>query len=198
MCVAIVKKPTGIITDTSIENSFYNNADGAGYAFMREGHLTVKKGFFTVKRLIEEFRDDEERYGKDANMLLHFRAGTGGTLNADNCHPFLYKHGAFMHNGYFYRPNGSISDTNSFVKDVGDLLTKEKVEKHKAEMEKLFGGGNKVSIMYLDGSYTILNEGAGSWENDCWYSNTGYKYAFERDWRGGGRLDVCGVHPWGD
>jgi len=183
MCIAILRKPTGTITDEAIQNSARANSDGGGYAYWdpEAKKVVVKKGFSTVSKFLEAFRADEQKYGNHP-MLLHFRIATMGKVCEDNCHPFLFEHGAAIHNGTFF--NGGYlaekSDTRLFIEDAGKyiipakLADPEKVRK----LGEVIGSYNKMAFLFNDGSYAIINESGGYWDNDVWYSNSSYRCSF--------------------
>ena len=43
-------------------------------------------------------------------------------------------------------------------------------------LETLIGSNNKFCILNTNGESTIVNEGAGHWLNNVWYSNNSYQY----------------------
>mgnify|MGYP003125148010 FL=1 len=49
MCIAILKQQNETISKSKLKNCFYNNDDGAGYMFSKDGILHFFKGFFTFK-----------------------------------------------------------------------------------------------------------------------------------------------------
>lgn len=175
MCVAIVKKPEGKITDEVLDACYRANSDGAGFAWVEDGKVMVDKGYFDFNRFLEEYRKVEARVGSKSNMFLHFRISTGGTKTQENCHPFMYEHGALMHNGYLFAVYGDESDTNLFTKRLGKNFSKEGVVMHKPALEKIIGQGNKLAMLFADGSYNIVNEDQGSWIDGVWFSNCYWK-----------------------
>lgn len=186
MCVAIVKKPEGKITDAVLAACYKANDDGAGFAFIENGKVEVDKGYFNFDAFLAKYREVEARVGDKAPMLIHFRISTGGTKTADNCHPFAYEHGALMHNGYLFAVYGEESDTNKFTKRLGKNFSKEGVKLHKPVIEKLIGQGNKLAMLFPDGSYEIVNEEQGSWIDNVWFSNCFWKSRLNTEVRGPG------------
>jgi predicted glutamine amidotransferase len=179
MCVAILRTPAGKLSDAVLKACFENNSHGAGFAFAAKGKVAVRKGYFTFDDFLTAFRPVEEEMGDKGPMLVHFRISTGGTKTALNCHPFLFKHGALIHNGHFFSVSGDESDTNTLVKAIGDDLTRTGVRLHKEALEKSFGKGNKVALLYNDASYEIINESEGHWIDGNWFSNDYWKYRLE-------------------
>lgn len=175
MCIAILKPIGAEITDEEIRNCAYSNAQGGGYAFVgRKNRMWIRKGFFDVNKFIEAYREDERKFGHTSPALLHFRIATGSKVNEENCHPFAFKHGALIHNGWFFPSTHEKSDTRILTERVGDWLTKERAIAHKEELSKYFGH-NKVVLLYRDKTAVIFNEKAGTWHNGVWFSNTGFR-----------------------
>ena len=175
MCIAILKPIGANITDDEIRNCARANREGGGYAFVgKKGKMWVRKGFFDVEKFIEAYREDEKKFGQTSPALLHFRIATGSKVNEDNCHPFVFKHGALIHNGWFFPSTQEKSDTRLLTERIGDWLTRDRAIKHREELSKYFGH-NKVVLLYRDKTAVILNEDAGTWHNGVWFSNGGFR-----------------------
>ena len=98
MCIAIHKPTNKVISRSTLENCFNSNPDGAGLAYRNniEDKITIEKGFFSF----EDFYSFYKGLDKSLEMLIHFRIGTSGKLNKNNCHPFLVNgKDALIHNG---------------------------------------------------------------------------------------------------
>ena len=187
MCIAIVKKINGSITDDALIQSSRCNRDGGGYAFIdADGALQIKKGFFKVDEFLASYRAEEAIFGPTSPFLIHFRIGTSGSIDKDNCHPFEYEHGALIHNGIFYHAQGNKSDTHELVGEIGKFLSKEAVQEKLPGLKQAFSG-NKVALLFKDRTFSIINEESGSWENDVWYSNSSWRSYTPR---GGGSPNV--------
>jgi predicted glutamine amidotransferase len=177
MCVAILKTPAGVLSDAVLRACFENNQDGAGFAFVdADGKLIVNKGYFQFQQFLDAYRPVEEKVHELGPMLVHFRISTGGTKTEDNCHPFLFKHGALIHNGHFFSAIDNRSDTHLLVDKIGDNLSLDSVRLHKKAIEDAFTAHNKVVILYPNRQYEIINEDKGTWDNGVWFSNTYWKY----------------------
>lgn len=180
MCIAIVKPAGREVTDEIFQRCAQINRDGIGYAFVENGRVRVKKGYFmekdtdTLGGFIPDYRADLARVGATSPFFIHFRASTGGGRTPENCHPFLFHDGALMHNGYFFSAGATKSDTNLLTEGISKHLKKDKVLAAKEELEKFWGKNNKVGLLYTDMSYVIINEDEGVWDNGVWYSNRGY------------------------
>jgi hypothetical protein len=190
MCILIVKTPEGKLSDDELKACHENNRDGGGFSFVDDSNkVVVQKGFFDFDKFLEAYRPIEAQFGPKGPMLVHFRISTGGTRTSDNCHPFLFKHGAFAHNGVFFSPpaDDGRSDTNMLVAKIGNNLSKKMVQLHKKAIEDAFGSYNKAAILYPDRTYEIFNEKQGDWKDGVWFSNTHWK------WRMGGNTSYYGA-----
>lgn len=180
MCIAIVKKEGANISDEYLENCFDNNKDGAGIAYAYEGKLYICKGIFDKDKFIKTVREAEKK--AQGAMLIHCRIGTSGLMDKTNCHPHIINNRCVMiHNGILHInvPNDSkISDTVLFIKNYLNELPKDFMSNENlCELIKMaIGSGNKFALLNNKGEYKIINEEAGNWVNDIWYSNTSYSY----------------------
>ena len=91
MCI-IIYKPTGVSIPEEtweewLKNSSRCNRDGFGYAWRKPGDpWNWRKGVKLQEKHIEEVQG---LWGPDVELVLHYRASTGGLLVDENCHPFL-------------------------------------------------------------------------------------------------------------
>jgi hypothetical protein len=105
---------------------------------------------------------------------VHFRWTTHGKTDLANCHPHSTKTGAHvMHNGVLGATSslakGDESDTALYVKmylaDVTDYApVLPLIGAH-------IGGGNKFLVMDERAEFHLVNDWAGYWIGDLWYSN---------------------------
>lgn len=180
MCIAILKTKKGKITDEALINSFDNNPDGAGIAYTYEGKLIVEKGIFNCQEFVRAVRNAEAIC--DSNMLIHCRIGTSGIKDERNTHPFYVNDDlVLIHNGILdvNVPKGSeINDTqiyiNTFLKPFSTLDLIEHTGLHNLIADSI-GSGNKFVMMDNTGTYAIINESAGHWNEGVWYSNHSYE-----------------------
>jgi predicted glutamine amidotransferase len=194
MCLAISKK-IGIKLDKEVYvNGWNNNSDGAGFAHIQDGELCIAKGFFSFNDFWEYFEPREEQTG-----LIHFRVGTSGGMNGENCHPWRVadtKKGdpldlVFIHNGVISinRPYQNLSDTGNFNELIlRDLVQSDpdfwKQAEFKWMIESAIGTNNKLVMMDQTGHMEIFNEKSGKWDNDAWFSNHTYSFSKTRSYNG--------------
>lgn len=178
MCLLICRKPGSEIPMAHLRNAFASNPHGAGYAYIRNGRVVIRRGF-------KDFRSFEQSY-KTADPksphLIHFRWATHGPKSKDNCHPFRLPHGIAMgHNGIISIATvGDESDTRAFI---GSVLTPDLTD-HGAEILEMPSfqryienqiGYSKLAFLRPDGSFIIYNEDMGDWVDGVWYSNKSYE-----------------------
>jgi predicted glutamine amidotransferase len=187
MCIICCKPLNKRLPKEQYSNMFSANSDGAGFCYMEDGELLIAKGFFTFDDFWNFYEPLEEKA-----ILIHFRIGTSGGNNGENCHPWLItdkREGAphdlvFVHNGVIPidRRNQSLSDTGNFNEDILKELAKDypdfwKQKEFKWMIESAIGSGNKLVIADETGHCEIFNEKAGVWRDDVWFSNNTFSYA---------------------
>lgn len=190
MCV-IAFSPKGYEapTEQQIKDMFDANPDGAGFAYNgRNGKVYYKKGFKTVKELLEALCPLEQWTNK--NLAIHFRIGTSGENDAYTCHPFkistkfdelrkLEGRGPVLfHNGILGtggQLNKLSSDTQDFTSAFAPMLKKYNKSKNRdLWIEEMMGGVNRLLLMYDNNKYKAY----GKWEVDgtVFVSNLNYKW----------------------
>jgi predicted glutamine amidotransferase len=180
MCIAILNK-TSVLTLDVIKNSFENNPDGAGLCAVIDGKLKIYKELKSAnyKSFYAEYLKMREK--TDKPVLLHFRIGTSGIKDERNIHPFLINAKlALIHNGMinYNVVDNNFSDTWHFTQLLKSLRNPAKLLNEKSleyQMLSAFTKSSKIAILHVSGQYSILNESAGKWSNDTWYSNETYK-----------------------
>lgn len=177
MCLAIFKSAEGTVTEEQLRNGFFNNDDGAGFAYVAEGKVVISKGFRDVDKFLTAYKEAEER-NPDSPFLIHFRICSLGAVNEENTHPFPIDGGALVHNGTLYGTDAEYgkgpSDTSLFSKQFTKYLTYDRVQKYKHSWEETLYG-NKIAILYDDGRHQIVNEKDGHWLNGAWFSNYSHR-----------------------
>jgi predicted glutamine amidotransferase len=190
MCIAIVNK-SSMLEESIFENSFENNPDGCGMAYVMKGKIKMIHNMTSWKSLYEHYQ--LIRPVTKHPILIHFRIGTSGIKDERNLHPFMVTDDmALIHNGIV--PYSVIekdkSDTWHFVqflkslKNPHSLLNKNSTE---FNMVSAITIGSKICLLHKDGSFNIINEPAGTWNDDTWFSNRTYESCsytrFDWDWK---------------
>ncbi len=203
MCIVTIK-PKGhkLPKKNLLETCWENNDDGAGYMFVRDEQVYIRKGFMKF----DEFYEDFKSMGLNRNdiIVFHFRISTSGGINSNNTHPFpLSAHPkdlvqrfssapiAMAHNGILANDGTTvdgytISDTMEFIIDT--LSYPEVYENlNNKGVKKLLEDsitGSRIVVLRADGSYTLLGDGWRQ-KGGLIHSNDGYiKRAYSRGgWR---------------
>lgn len=180
-CLAVFKPAGKTITREHLENGFSANDHGAGIAWCHDKKLYVEKGFFTFDAFWAVYKDVQP-----LNCLIHFRIGTSGGRDKENCHPWKVNENlAIIHNGIISIPfqfkGKNYSDTGVFVNSVLEPMTRHDPEIWKINsiqwvLEEAIGIGNKMIFLDNEGCHAILNEKQGDWNDGSWFSNCTYKY----------------------
>lgn len=179
MCIAILNTKKTTLSKESLRNCWENNGDGAGILYINNKKMQVFKEMKSFDNFYNNYIEIKRKYGRN-NIVLHFRISTHGKVNETNCHPFLVNDDlGFVHNGMIYDVPTSkdYSDTYMFNETVLKSFN-EGFEYNDTVMEMLeifIGKGSKLIFLNKDNEYRIVNEEAGHWYMDCWFSNSSYK-----------------------
>lgn len=180
MCLIVVK-PKGkknALTKEKFVRAATRNPHGIGIVY-NDGNGLKEQKFVDVKDKL----DDIYKIIENADSyLIHFRYATHGNKDLGNVHPFKVTDNLYVaHNGVLSKYpelNKEWSDTKNFVEGVIKPYVKEHGEDSIKNpdfikwLEEEIGSGNKMVFVDKDMNFTIANEGAGSWIDDCWFSNT--------------------------
>lgn len=91
MCIIAIKKiGVDLPKESVFKNCFYNNSDGAGFMYNKDGKVHIRKGFMNYKDFDMALKDalKEIKDVKNTGMVFHFRITTQGGTKPQNCHPF--------------------------------------------------------------------------------------------------------------
>lgn len=191
MCIAILNTPNVTFPKDLISNCWENNSDGAGLIYTNAGTLYTFKELHSMDKFYTHYIDVRRRFPK-SKIVLHFRIGTSGGINVDNCHPFnVHKDLAFVHNGIISELNGinpKKSDTNLFNERILQKLPVS-FEHNEAIMQLIedYIGSSKLIFLNAKNEAVIVNENLGQEDSkypNCWFSNSTYKPSAYYD-RGG-------------
>lgn len=177
MCIAILNNGN-IISEDNFKLSLKNNPDGFGMSYIEGNKLCV------FRSLSADFKGLYARYKKifkssNKPILLHFRIGTSGGINLENCHPFyIDKETVFCHNGIIDNYGTAImSDTREFNRDILSAFNSKELFNNIAlkELISTYIGYSKFILFNSAGEFVIYNEDLGHWDNNNnWFSNSSY------------------------
>jgi predicted glutamine amidotransferase len=179
MCIIILQKEnTSILSDNTLNRCHSVHKDGCGLMYIQENALAITK---TLN--FDTFKESYKRIHKKFNnkpIGIHFRTGTGGGKNVENCHPFIVHNNlAFMHNGILSDINSTKnkSDSNVFNEVIMKPMNEDIIHNESLQtlMEQYVGYSNKILFMNGKGEYHITNERNGDWKDNIWYSNGTWK-----------------------
>jgi hypothetical protein len=187
----------------AIRTAWENNHNGAGFMYVRDGRLIVRKPFYKLKDLLAAYEIDHGLYGKDSPFALHLRMKTHGEVDETNTHPHVLIDGqaALMHNGVLSVaiPAGcGLSDTAYFCRTVllqrqASQLTGKRLRR---TLEEMIGEWNKFIIMDYTGRVSICNAAAGSWDGNRWYSGMAHIALPPMSYAPLGYWDASESHPF--
>lgn len=174
MCMAIFQPKDKRITQLEIADYSSTNKDGFGFMWIAESNLCIYKTI-NINEFIKKYEEILKIYNSTSPMVIHFRMGTSGLKNEENCHPFFVnKNLGFVHNGVIHSLGDKIySDTfilnRDILRNINNFIMTNK------ETQDLFrdyvGTFNKFIFLNNKGEHYIFNEGEGEWKNGIWYSN---------------------------
>lgn len=187
MCIIAIKpKGKKMIDRHTIETMFGNNPDGAGYMYydVDAKKVRIVKGFMTCNSLLKSLNKKDLT---NTNVVIHFRIGTSGLNDKNNCHPYpIYDNNnincltdiALAHNGILkgYEPHkdSKINDTQVFIRDVlKPLKTGWQNDKDKTGLINKLIGTNKFAILDKNNKVTLIGDFIS--ENGYIYSNTSFR-----------------------
>jgi hypothetical protein len=173
MCLAIYKPAKKIISKELLAQAYKDNPHGAGYMYVSDNKVQVKKGFFNFDRFYKSYKKHEHKL-----CVIHFRIATSGQNDKVNCHPHKVSLGMyFVHNGIlseYTQEKSNQSDTIHFsiecLRQLPDDFCSNRIILNLLE-EHI--GYNKLIILDNKENVTIVNEDLGLWKNGVWYSNDG-------------------------
>lgn len=179
MCLLIAKPAGTTIPEDAMRSGYDANDHGAGFAVAEDGKVLIRKGFFNFDKFLKAYLE----VSKDQTLpaLVHFRIGTSGHNDEDNCHPFVVGNMAMAHNGVFpaFSFSGTESDTNRLsiylnaleTTSPGIVLTPPML----GMLDDICDERNKLAFLTPSGKIQIVADRLGYWDDGIWYSNLSYK-----------------------
>lgn len=178
MCIAIVAPAGRRIEEQHLINSFNGNPDGAGFAYVKDGKVTVSKGHMTLSSFVETYKTLFDSFGGENPMLAHCRIATAGAVTRDNCHPFRIKGGAMIHNGHLWNTgyDSAKSDTREFAEIFHNILDFDSIKVALEEDDFLeIIGHDKMAFLYDSGEWLTAGDWVTDMDTGVLFSNSGYR-----------------------
>jgi glutamine amidotransferase len=176
MCVAIMQKAGKQVEKEYLAQYASTNRDGCGILYI-DGNKLKQYKTMVFEEFYKAYVDICKKYGNKP-MLVHFRLGTSGKKDLSNCHPFMVNDSlGFIHNGVIYNEvigtSVELSDTNLFNRKILRPLNNDimNIKETQFLISEFIGSGNKLVFLSSNEQFLIINEDAGMWHDDIWYSN---------------------------
>lgn len=143
MCVIAYMDGSTRLNDDDVKRMFEANPDGAGLCYPSNGRVVIRKGFFTVDALLDEYHAIPD----GVPVIMHCRIATSGGINEKTCHPFAVGRSlkktnkrscniAFAHNGILSGLGSKFaSDTQEYVMHVVAPLVHKSHESRLEDMD---------------------------------------------------------------
>ena len=201
MCIIAAKaKGVKMPSTTTIENMWFNNPDGAGFMYVKDGKVCIEKGFMKLSDLESALeRVNEKTNLEETSVVLHFRIATHGGVLPANTHPFPVSSSIGMlqklrctaslgvaHNGIIdITPRKGISDTMEYVATQLAPLYKGVPEFYlNPHLMEMVDNAITSKLAIMNGKGEIYTIGKFEEEDGILYSNTTYKtyYLYGKFW----------------
>lgn len=187
MCIIVIKKEGKLPSKKILETCFENNPDGAGFMYVRNKKIIIKKGFMNFETLDKAL--SAENFTKKDTIVYHFRIATSGDTTEKQCHPFPVSSKVadieagniacdigFAHNGILqHKPEGTLSDSMIFVRDI---LSNKDIMPHLFSDNVIFKLIEQASIgskLAFLSPYKIRYTGTWIAKDNLLFSNNGYE-----------------------
>jgi len=179
MCLIATSQTGKQIPRQHLQNAYYTNSDGAGWAYVKNNRLYTDKGIWSFHQFYSSYEENCVGYPH----IIHLRNMSSPPRLLENTHPFYISNDAVLvHNGNFksFPSKNMVSDTRQFVNRIIKPLTAKNPNWYKEMqfswlVEQAIGESNKLAVIDNTGFIKIFSEKQGKWKNDIWYSNDSYK-----------------------
>lgn len=90
MCIIAIKnKGVSLPDERTLETMFKNNSDGAGYMYVADNKVIIRKGFMSFRSFKSSLDKLAERYDiTSLPIVMNFRIATSGQVDGGTTHPF--------------------------------------------------------------------------------------------------------------
>ena len=181
MCIALTKKEGTTIDKDILLNCYNSNPDGAGFGFIDNEEIHIKKGYFNFDKFYRDYVEFEHK-----NLLIHFRIKTHGDICEELTHPFIVDDSLIMiHNGIISETTGKHSakesDTTQFIEhelrpliqETGYKFLDESNILHKLIEQRI--GTSKLMFLDKNDQFHYFNKNLCNQETDIVFSNLSWK-----------------------
>lgn len=194
MCI-IAYKPLNVAfpEEYILQNCFENNDDGAGFMYVHEGAVHIKKGYETFEAFMKALNKARALTGDKVPYVMHFRIATQG-YEKTMTHPFPLSSNmnnlkhlrtkcsiGVAHNGILDITSDGAKDYSDTMKFITDYLSNiiqsydwYKNKRTKKLIEYLIDG-SRLAILDAHSHCELMGKG---WEcdNGIYYSNHSWAY----------------------
>ena len=183
MCIALTKKEGTTIDKDILLNCYNSNPDGAGFGFVDNEEIHIKKGYFNFDKFYKDYVEFEHK-----NLLIHFRIKTHGDICEELTHPFIVDDSLtliMIHNGVISGTVGKHtakeSDTTQFIEhelrpliqETGYKFLDESNILHKLIEQRI--GTSKLMFLDKNDQFHYFNKNLCNQETDIVFSNLSWK-----------------------
>lgn len=200
MCIAIVKK-RGVMmpSEETLNICFENNPHGCGYTFTRKGKNHMYKGFMKFSELMDSLKKTQPKQSE--SVMIHFRVASVGSINKQNCHPFVVSNKysnmqkitattnlpMLVHNGtfkFFDKTKNDYSDTMQFNKMLANIFQDQEYYFYKPIdnfINHYVNANNcRIAVMYKSGIIDMFGNWIKDKDTNLYFSNENYKFITDR------------------
>lgn len=203
MCIIAIKpKNKEIQNKETLQTCFTRNRDGAGYMFVHNDEVVIKKGYMDFETYYKDLMNDYNKYNlKNKNVVMHFRIGTSGQSKTGCTHPFAISTNyeelektrnktniGVCHNGIVSMFNSRLaqySDTEIYIATVLAPIIKLQINAYTFEdIRNMIKATTSSKWAFLDKFDKVYTVGDFEEDNGYLYSNSTYKPYKAPAWSG--------------
>ena len=172
MCLITVGPLAKVAWNVLASAEKQGNDDLCGYAYVSAGKVIVKRGFQDIAALQRDIAHIAEL---STVVMIHQRQATAGTIDVDNCHPFLLPSSgyAMAHNGIFGGGMGSHSDTWLYAQLLDTMNANWVDDPVVVAAMSMIIAGSRVAVMTPERTLLLDPEDWHAY-GGCQYSNPYY------------------------
>jgi len=187
MCIIIYKpKKQPLPSREILERCFNYNSNGAGFMYVKDNKVIIKKGYM----IFEDLFNDLRKIPRTQPLVMHFRIGTQGKNSKELTHPFdlfnSYNTDLIINTDIGVVHNGIISlksckstiysDTQIYIDNFLKKFYKiDKCFYLKDKWQEIIKETTNSKMLFLDSKGNVSMIGDFTEDNKIFYSNTTYK-----------------------